>query len=96
MIVHIVFFKFNEENKEQNIKQTKDMLEQLKSKIDIIKDFEVGINFDQAQRAMDLSLYSTFDTIEDLQSYALNPEHQKVIEFIKSVTQYTKVVDYTK
>ena len=94
MITHIVFFKFNEENKTQNIKKAKQMLEDLKNKIDTIKQYEIGINFDKANRAMDLSLFSTFDTIEELNSYATNPEHLKVIKFIKMVTQYTKVVDY--
>ena len=94
MITHIVFFKFKEENKTQNIKKTKQMLEDLKNKLDTIRQYEIGINFDKADRAMDLSLFSTFDTIEELNSYATNPEHLKVIKFIKMVTQYTKVVDY--
>ena len=96
MIVHIVFFQFNEENKENNITKAKQLLEELTYKIDIIQDYEVGINFDKADRAMDLSLYSTFNNIEDLNSYASNPAHLEVVEFIKSVTEYTKVVDYTK
>jgi len=94
MITHIVLFTFNEENKEQNIVEAKNMLESLITKIDCLKTIEIGINFDKAPRAMDLSLYSTFDTVEDLNSYAIHPEHLKVVDFIKSVTQYSKVVDY--
>jgi hypothetical protein len=94
VITHIVFFKFKEENKTQNIKKTKQLLEDLKNKIDTIKQYEIGINFDKADRAMDLSLFSRFDTVSDLNNYATNPEHLKVVEFIKTVTQYTKVVDY--
>ncbi|HEY9202830.1 MAG TPA: Dabb family protein, partial [Sulfurimonas sp.] len=36
----------------------------------------------------------TFDTKEDLASYAIHPEHLKVVELIKSVTLESKVVDY--
>jgi hypothetical protein len=94
MIKHIVMFAFKDENKENNIQKVKELLESLTSKIDIIRSLEVGINFDKAPRAMDISLVTTFDSVEDLDSYAKNKEHQKVIEFIKEVTEYTKVVDY--
>ena len=38
---------------------------------------------------------STFDSKEDLQAYAVHPEHLKVVELIKRVTLESKVVDYT-
>ena len=94
MVVHIVLFKFNEENKEANIQKAKELIEALPSKITQIKKMEVGVNFDTAPRAMDLSLYSQFQTKEDLDIYATHSEHIKVIDFIKTVTQYTKVSDY--
>ena len=59
-----------------------------------LKSMEVGINFTEADRAFDLSLYSTFETKEDLSTYATHPEHLKVVELIKSVTTESKVVDY--
>ena len=56
---------------------------------------EVGINFTVADRAFDMSLYSTFDTKEALGEYATHPEHLKVVELIKSLTLESKVVDYS-
>jgi hypothetical protein len=94
MVTHIVLFTFNEDNKEENILEAKEMLEALMGRIDGLLSMEVGINFDKAPRAMDLSLISTFNNIEDLNSYAVHSEHLKVIDFIKSVIQYSKVVDY--
>jgi len=94
LIVHIVMFKFKNENKEMNILKTKEMLNALESKIDELISLEVGINFDTAERAYDLSLYSKFKTKEDLNSYAVHPEHIKVVEFIKTVVEGSKVVDY--
>jgi len=94
MIKHIVFIQFKEQNKEQNILKVKELLEQLPSKISCLLDMEVGINFDSASRAMDLSLYSTFKTKEDLNTYAKHEEHLKVVEVIKQCSEYTKVVDY--
>jgi len=94
MIVHIVMFKFKNENKEANIQETKELLNALVDLIPNLKSMEVGVNFTVTDRAFDLSLYSTFDTKEDLDIYALHPEHLKVVEFIKSVTLESKVVDY--
>jgi hypothetical protein len=88
-------FEFKDENKKNNILKVKELLEKLENKIDVINKIEVGINFDTAARAMDLSLYSTFDSKEDLNTYATHVEHLKVVEFIKEVTLSTKVSDYT-
>ena len=94
MIVHIVMFKFKEENKVSNIKKVEVELKGLLNKIDELKMIEVGVNFNQSERAFDLSLYSTFETKDDLKAYAVHPEHLKVVELIKSVTTESKVVDY--
>jgi len=94
MIVHIVMFKFKDENKGANIEETKKRLNALVDLVPTLITMEVGINFTVADRAFDLSLYSTFDTKEDLDIYAVHPEHLKVVEFIKSVTAESKVVDY--
>jgi len=94
MVVHIVMFKFKEENKKRNIAKVQDKLEQLEQKIDGLKTMEVGINFNESERAMDLSLYSTFESEDDLKAYAVHPEHLKVVELIKEVTLESKVVDY--
>ena len=96
MIIHIVFLQFKQENKEQNIKKVKELLEELPSKILELKSLEVGINFDTASRAMDVALYTTFDTKKDLDSYVIHEDHQKVVTIIKEVTEFTKVVDYIK
>jgi len=94
MIVHIVFFKFNDESKTTNIQKVKTLLEALVEKIEPLKSMEVGINFTDSPRAFDMSLYSTFETKEGLKTYATHEEHLKVLEFIKSVVSETKVVDY--
>ena len=96
MIVHIVMFTFKEVNKAKSIEKTKGMLEALVEKIDSLNSMEVGIDFNGSDRAMDLSLISTFDTKEDLKAYAVHPAHLEVVAFIKAVTTMSKVVDYEK
>ena len=94
MTVHIVMFKFKDENKDANLKEAREQLNALVDLVPTLKSMEVGINFTVAERAFDLSIYSTFDTKEDLDAYAVHPAHLKVVEFIKSVTTESKVVDY--
>lgn len=94
MIVHIVMFKFKDENKSSNIEEVTKRLNALVELIPTLKSMEVGVNFTDSERAFDLSLYSMFETKEDLDAYAIHPEHLKVVELIKSVTVESKVVDY--
>ncbi len=96
MIVHIVMFVFQQQNKEENIYRTKAMLEALVQKIEVLQSMEVGIDFSRSERSFDLSLYSTFKTKEDLRMYATHPAHLEVVDFIRAVTQTSKVVDYER
>lgn len=94
MITHIVMFKFKNENKEENIQKAKKLLLELLGKVKMLQSIEVGCNFADEQRAMDLSIITKFDSIDDLNQYAIHSEHLTVVEFIKQVVEYSKVVDY--
>ena len=95
MVKHIVMFDFKDENKKENLLKAKVMLEALLESVPTLKSMEVGINFAQEDRAMDLSLYSEFEDKEALKLYANHPAHLEVVAFIKSVASASKVVDYT-
>lgn len=94
MITHIVFITFKPENKAENALETKRRIEAMRGKVESLRSMEVGINFTNKERAMDLALTASFDDCAGLEAYATHPVHLKVIEFIQSVAEYTKVVDY--
>ena len=94
MVKHIVMFEFKDNNKDENIKKAKKMLEDLIKTVPTLKSMEVGVNFSKEDRAMDLSIITIFDNIEGLNKYATHPEHLKVVEFIKKVVNSSKVSDY--
>jgi len=94
MIRHIVMFDFKKENKKENIQKAKEMLENLIDTIPTLKSMEVGVNFSSEDRAMDLSIITSFDDKAGLEEYAIHPEHLKVVEFIKTVVNSSKVSDY--
>jgi antibiotic biosynthesis monooxygenase (ABM) superfamily enzyme len=96
MVVHIVLFNFKEENKEEHIRKAKEMLEALVEKVPTLKEIEVGINFADKERAMDLSIIATFDNKVGLEAYATHPEHIKVVEFLRDVVSESRVVDYVQ
>ncbi len=93
MVKHIVFFKL-QDNSLKNKELVKEKIMSMKGKIEELKYIEVGINFSLEERAYDLALVSEFETKEDLKSYAVNPLHVKIIEFLKDFGITTKVVDY--
>jgi hypothetical protein len=98
MIKHLVLWKLKEnaegKTRQENALELKAALEGLKGKVPEIQALEVGLNFNPADTACDLSLYSEFKTREDLEKYQKNPEHLKVVELVKKVTQERRVSDY--
>ena len=98
MIKHIVLWKLREgvdgKSKAQNAVELKTALENLKGKIQEIQALEVGINFNPADTASDISLYTEFKSREDLDKYQKHPEHVKVVEIVKKLTAERRVSDY--
>ncbi|WP_339060928.1 Dabb family protein [Tepidibacillus marianensis] len=98
MIKHIVMWKlleFAEGNgKEVNVVKMKDMLENLKTKINEIRTIEVGINLNTSSSAYDIVLSTEFESINDLNVYLSHPEHIKVSDFITKIRANRVVVDY--
>ena len=93
MIKHIVFFKL-EDNSQEHKEKIKTKLMNLKDKIGEPKCIEVGLNFNDSERAYDMSLITDFDSKEDLSSYQIHPDHQEVVKYLQSTNTVSKVVDY--
>jgi len=98
MIKHIVMWKLKDSargvSKDQNALELKSVLEGLKNKISVIKQIEVGINFNKSSAAYDVVLYSEFDSEQDLQAYQKHPDHVKVVDFVNEIRDDRAVVDY--
>jgi len=95
MIKHIVMWKIVEsDNKEDNLRKIKSLLDGLVGKIDEIVKLEVSIHPITSPDPLDIVLYSEFNSYDDLNAYATHPEHLKVVEFVKSVCDTRSAVDY--
>ncbi len=96
MVVHIVMIKFQEGCSAEEIEEIRGEIDSLLGKVPTLLSMETGLNFSDEERAMDLVLTSTFADRKGLNEYALHPEHLKVIDKIKKVAEYSRVVDYEK
>lgn len=99
MVRHIVLFKLADEaegrSKAGNALIIKERLEELKNTIPVIRKIEVKINLSEASADNhDVILESEFDTLEDVRTYAVHPEHIKVGEFIAKVKTSRAAIDY--
>jgi hypothetical protein len=98
MIRHIVLWKLKENaecgDRAHNAQKMKAELEALKTKIPQIRQLEVGLNCIASDAAYDVALYSSFDSVADLDLYQKHPEHVKVADFVAKVRENRVVVDY--
>ncbi|MEM0965791.1 MAG: Dabb family protein [Verrucomicrobiota bacterium] len=98
MIKHIVIWKFKETadgySKEENMNRVKESLLALKGVVPELLEIEVGRDFNGSPASFEMALYTAFASKEDLESYQIHPEHEKVKDLIGPLTRERAVVDY--
>ena len=97
MVKHIVLFKLKDElpatEKQAVMNQFKEAIEALPAKISVIRKIEVGLNVNPAE-AWDIALYSEFDSLEDVKTYAVHPDHVAAGKLLADVKLNRACVDY--
>lgn len=93
MIRHIVMWKFRE-GEQENMLLFRERLLALKGQISEIRSMEVGINVNPSERSYDAVLVADFDSLEALEAYSVNPLHQAVSDFCKTIRTGSVSVDY--
>ena len=66
----------------------------LKSKIDVIQSYEIGVNSKRTDFSYDLVIISTFNNWGDLDTYIKHTEHQNAIKICSDIKKEKAVVDY--
>jgi hypothetical protein len=97
MINHIVLFKLKNypaKEKAKVVEELKTLLESLKDNIKEVKYLKVGTNYELEAKSYDIALISHFESLKDLDTYRVHPEHLKVVERIKETTSERAAVDY--
>lgn len=97
MVKHIVQFKLKEnistELKNQTMNAFKEAIEALPEKIDFIRKVEVGLNINPNEK-WDICLYSEFDSLEDVNKYAIHPAHLAAARLLAECKGERACVDY--
>lgn len=99
MIKHIVMWKLDDgysaKEKEKITEEFKQRLIQLDGKIPQLQKVAVHLNSEEADKSnFDILLDTLFYSIEDLNAYAIHPEHLKVVEFASTFKKVRSCIDY--
>jgi Stress responsive A/B Barrel Domain len=90
MIHHMVLFKLKPgfDKNSEPVKQAVAAMKVLPTQVPQIRQWTSGENFTDRSVAYDFGLYSTFDHRADLAAYAAHPEHVKVIEMWRAISDW--------
>ena len=99
MIRHIVLWTLKEEKDGQSkveiALKMKERLKLLQDQISVIKNFEIGINDEEASDSnYDICLNCCFTSIKDLHIYQTHPAHLEFIEYVKTIRIERIAIDY--
>lgn len=97
MVKHIVLFKLKDEapvdKKLAAMTGFKAAIEALPEKISVIRKIEVGLNINPGE-TWSIALYSEFDTLDDVRTYAVHPDHVAAGKLLAEVKESRACVDY--
>jgi hypothetical protein len=94
MITHIVIWKYRADI-EQNLRDEHiAMLKQLPRTTHYIKSLSVGPDVLRLPRSYDTGLVATFDDRAALEAYTVHPEHIKVADFGRNISEHVASVDF--
>ncbi len=97
MIQHVVMWKFAEEaegkTKAENMAWVREHLLALCPIIPQIKKLEIGEDIGGTDMSYDMVLIMEFDSMEDLHTYKIHPDHQAVSHYVKKVRVGRVTVD---
>ncbi|MDE6475199.1 MAG: Dabb family protein [Clostridia bacterium] len=95
MVKHIVMYKLKEPT-EQNAIALQQKFLSMKGKIDVLRDIQSGVDVLRSDRSFDVVLICQFDTMADMEIYRTHEVHLPVMEYVKSVVECSKSVDYVE
>ena len=94
MLTHIVIWKYRD-NIEPDVRQTHlNMLRSLTAAIPSIESLKVGFDVLKLPRSYDTGLVAIFRDRAALDAYTVHPEHVKVVEFGRAITERIASVDF--
>ena len=94
MVRHIVLFRFKDGASIEGKERLIDSLKGLKDQIPLVMELEVGADVGGKPNSYDIALNSVFERFDDVEKYAIHPDHVKVVEMVKEVCESSVKVDF--
>jgi hypothetical protein len=94
MIKHVVFFRFKPETGEGERRAVIGELRDLPDKIDVIREFEVGLDVLRSPRSWDGVIIGTYDDLDALQKYQRHDDHIPVVMKMQRLCDEIASVDF--
>ena len=98
MLRHVVLFAWKAETTPEKIKEIERAFIDLPKTIDLIHDFEWGIDVstENLTHGFTHCFFVTFKSREDRDAYLPHPEHSAFVEMMKPYMKDVLVIDYWK
>jgi hypothetical protein len=93
MVRHVILFKFRASASQQQRQEALSRLTDLGSKLPQVREWSTGLQASHRDKAYDMALVSSFDSLDELEEFRNEPEHARVREFLLKVADWI-VVDY--
>lgn len=94
MLTHIVVWKYRDDVEHFAREEHVDLLRSLKNVIPEVQSLSVGFDSLFLPRSYDTGLVAVFVDRVALDAYTIHPEHIKVAEFGRSISEHVVSVDF--
>ena len=96
MLTHIVIWKYRADVEQFAREEHVNLLRSLKNIIPEVQSLSVGFDLLHLPRSYDTGLVAVFADRAALDTYTIHPEHVKVAEFGRSISEHIASVDFTE
>ena len=95
MLTHIVVWKYRPDVEQFAREEHVRLLGKLRTIIPEVRNLMVGFDILHLPRSYDTGLVAVFDDRAGLDAYTVHPEHIKVAEFGRQISEHVASVDFT-
>lgn len=95
MLTHIVVWKYRADVEPFAREEHVNLLRALKSVIPQVKSLSVGFDMLRLPRSYDTGLVAIFEDRAGLDAYTVHPDHVKVAEFGRNISEHVASVDFS-
>jgi hypothetical protein len=94
MLTHIVIWKYRADVMQETMDEHVTLLRNLAGIIREVRSLSVGYDVLKLPRSYDTGLVAIFDDRAGLDAYTVHPEHVKVANFGRSISEHVASVDF--